>query len=126
MIGMKLTKHSRKRIKERTHIKKRGQERFFRLALNRGISLGQARKLKLDKVVIEYLKKLNRGQQVKIYNDYVFIYCKNSKRLYTMYKCPENISQSIRRWKSEKNSNNTNRDSNNSDSVRNNTTNNKQ
>jgi hypothetical protein len=122
---MKLTKHSRKRIKERTHIKKRGQERFFRLALNGGISLGQARQLKLDKLVIEYLKKLNRGQQVKIYNDYVFIYCKNSKRLYTMYKCPENISESIRRWKSEKNSNNTNSDSNNFDSVRNNTTNNK-
>ena len=122
---MKLTKHSRKRIKERTNIKKRGQERFFRLALNRGISLGQARQLKLDKVVIEYLRKLNRGQSVKIYNDYVFIYCKNSKRLYTMYKCPENISESIRRWKSEKNSNNTNSDSNNSNSVRNNTTNNK-
>lgn len=118
---MKLTKHSRKRIKERTHIKKRGQERFFRLALNRGISLGQARQLKLDKVVIEYLKKLNRGQQVKIYNDYVFIYCKNSKRLYTMYKCPENISESIRRWKSEKNSNNRNDNRNISNVVRNNT-----
>lgn len=121
---MKLTKHSRKRIKERTHIKKRGQERFFRLALNRGISLGQARKLKLDKVVIEYLKKLNRGKQVKIYNDYVFIYCKNSKRLYTMYKCPDNVSESIRRWKSEKNSNNTVNNRNIPNIIGNNTTNN--
>lgn len=99
---MKLTKHSRERIKERTNIKKRGQERFFRLALNRGISYGQAKKMKLDKVVVEYLKKLNRGQQVKIYNDYVFIYCKNSKRLYTVYKAPDNISESIRRWKEKK------------------------
>lgn len=98
---MKLTKHSRKRIKERTNIKKRGQERFFRLALHNGISLGQAKQLKLDKVVIEYLKKLNRGQNVKIYNDYVFIYCKNSKRLYTVYKCPDNISESLRRWRNK-------------------------
>ena len=113
---MKLTKHSRKRIKERTNIKKRGQERFFRLAIKRGISLGQARQLKLEKVVIEYLKKLNRGQQVKIYNDYVFIYCKNSKRLYTMYKCPENISESIRRWKNEK-SRNSNRDNRNCPNI---------
>lgn len=96
---MKLTRHSRKRIKERTDIKKRGQERFFRLALDNGISLGQARKLKLDKVVIEYLKKLNRGKDVKIYNGYVFIYCKNSKRLYTVYKCPDNISESIQKWR---------------------------
>ena len=121
---MKLTKHSRQRIKERSAIKKRGQERFFRLALDRGISLGQARKMKLDKVVIEYLKKLDRGQKAKIYNDYVFIYCKNSKRLYTMYKCPINISESIRRWKSEKNSNNTVNNRNISNTVGNNTTNN--
>lgn len=113
---MKLTKHSRQRIKERSHIKKRGQERFFRLALTRGIGVEQARKLKLDKVVIEYLKKLNKRQSAKIYNDYVFIYCKNSKRLYTVYKCPENISESIRRWKNEK-SRNSNRDNRNCPNI---------
>ena len=113
---MKLTKHSRQRIKERSHIKKRGQERFFRLALDRGIGVGQARKLKLDKVVVEYLNKLNKKQSAKIYNDYVFIYCKNSKRLYTVYKCPENISESIRRWKNEK-SRNSNMDNRNCPNI---------
>lgn len=89
-------------MKQRSDINRNKQEKFFRLAVRNGISLGQAKEMKLDKQVIEYLKKATRNAQVKIYNGYTFIYGKNSKVLYTMYKCPDNITELVKK-RSDKN-----------------------
>lgn len=92
---MKLSKHSKKRIKERTDIKKRSQTRFFRSALDQGISLNQAKMQDYDKVVIDYLEKVSKKASAKVYKGYTFIYSKNNKQLYTVYKSPKDIRELI-------------------------------
>ena len=98
---MRLSQHSKRRIKERTDIKKRGQSKFFRLALNRGLCYQQAVYQKYDKLVIDYLKRKQGNGKAKIYNGYIFFYSKHNKTLYTMYKIPEDIEELIKKKKKE-------------------------
>ena len=82
---MRLTKHSKQRIKQRTSLNRREQKRLFRLALNNGKSAGQIEDEKLKK----YIERKSKICKAKVYKDYVFIYSKNGKSLYTMYKLPK-------------------------------------
>jgi len=93
---MRLSKHSKQRIKERTNIKRKSRERFFRLALDRGLSLGEAINKNYDKAIINYLKSKSKIGKAKIYNNYIFIYSKNNKTLYTMYEIPDVIKKIIK------------------------------
>lgn len=80
----KLTYHGKKRVNERTMIYE------SKAALVRRVSmLGKTRNMYRGKFYQYLLSKSNRGAQVKVYNDYVYIMSKNSRRLITLYPVPE-------------------------------------
>lgn len=84
---MKLSKHSRERLKQRANIKSQKiQENFFRNALRNGVSPEDIQ----DKQLQLKLKAKERyNSKIKIYKGYVFIYSRNSHQLYTTYKMEE-------------------------------------
>lgn len=85
---MKLSHHSVIRMSERTDLKnKQEKRRFFREALDHGESLND---IQNDKIRNYILSKINNCK-VKLYKGYVFIYSRNSKQLYTIYKLPKTI-----------------------------------
>ena len=78
---MKLRNHSKQRMKERTDYNHKDRRTLFRNALDNGLSIGNIK----DERLKQYI--MSKGNcKVKIYKGYIFIYSKNSKRLYTMYK----------------------------------------
>lgn len=85
---MKLTKHSKLRMKERTGLNHNERKSLFRRALDNGKSINDIK----DDRTREYLLK-KKNCKVKLYRGYVFLYSKNSKTLYTMYKLPDGIEK---------------------------------
>ena len=86
---MKLSYHSKIRMVERAHLKKREQKLFFKEALLKGKSPSMLK----DGVIKDFLLKKEQKCKVKLYKGFVFIYSKNSKVLYTMYKLPEELTE---------------------------------
>lgn len=84
---MKLSNHSKERMKQRANVV-RNQERFFRNALNNGLSITQIKSEELQKWIKARLKY---NCSIKVYKNWVFIYSKNAKQLYTMYELPEEL-----------------------------------
>ena len=83
---MKLSKHSKLRMKERTEFNHNERKRLFRDALNNGLDWGGMKDCPLK----DYLRDISeRNCKVKAYKGYVFIYSKNGSQLYTMYKLPK-------------------------------------
>ena len=88
---MKLSEHSKKRIKERANVyDKAGQKDLFRNALIKGKSIGEMNDCPTKEWLLNHIPYKNKGK-IKVYKNYVFIYSKNSHRLYTMYKLPEEL-----------------------------------
>jgi hypothetical protein len=85
------------RIKERTSIDRKGKAKFFKEALQKGLCVEDAINKGMSKTVVCYLKKLSRFQKAKIYKNYVFIYSKGNKTLYTVYECPKNIQEELKK-----------------------------
>ena len=86
---MKLSKHSKQRMKQRANIKNQKiQENFFRNALKNGLSISQVKDEELQKWIKARIKY---NCNIKVYKNWVFIYSKNSKQLYTMYELPEEM-----------------------------------
>ena len=87
---MKLSKHGKQRMSERTDLQKKQYKELFRNALRKGRRINELK----DGEIKDWLKKnipyKNKGI-VKIYQNYVFIYSKNNHRLYTMYKLPNEL-----------------------------------
>lgn len=81
---MKLSKHGKQRMAERTSVKK-NQMPFFRNALLYGKAAGCIKPGK----VRDFIASKSRRAKAKLYKGYVFIYSKNGKQLYTMYKLPD-------------------------------------
>lgn len=82
---MKLSKHSKERMKERAKVTA-NQIAFFRNALDNGLSPGQVE----DENLRQRLRSREKyNSRVKLYKGWVFVYSKNSKQLYTMYKLEE-------------------------------------
>ena len=86
---MKLSQHSKERISERTNLDKGNQKAFFRAALDKGIPPNNLKEGKLK----EYLLARENQCKIKVYKGYIFIHSKNSKRLYTMYKIPDELKE---------------------------------
>lgn len=84
---MKLSKHSKIRMKERTDLNHKERVKLFNEALQRGKSANDISP-KENKELRDYLASKSNCK-VKLYKGYVFIYSKNSSRLYTMYPLPE-------------------------------------
>lgn len=85
---MKLTLHSKVRIRERTNLNHKERNNLFRLALMKGKSIAEIKNEKIKQFLMS-----KKNCKVKLYKDYVFIYSKNSHRLYTMYKLPEKLRE---------------------------------
>ena len=85
---MKISSHGKLRMKERANIDTKNQMPFFTNALRKGKSPND---LKEGPTKQYLLKKQTSKSKAKLYRGYVFIYSKNSKRLYTMYKLPEEL-----------------------------------
>ena len=81
----RLSEHSKKRMKQRTVLNHRERKSLFRKVLDNGKSPSQIKNEELKK----YLNCKQRNHKIKLYNNYVFIYSKNNKKLITMYKIPD-------------------------------------
>ena len=92
---MKLSKHSKKRLSERTDLPDKNFTRFFRAALDHGLCAGQAENRGYAPCVVNYLRGRNKYTRAKIYKGYVFVYSKSNKVLYTVFKAPDNIIKSM-------------------------------
>ena len=79
----KVTKHGRKRLKERNN--DRGRNGIFSLAKIRGKMSAD-----FEGEFHEYLEsRMSRGSMVKVYKNNIYIYSKTSKILITTYPVPE-------------------------------------
>ena len=85
---MKLSKHSKKRMRERTPFNSKERKKLFREALSYGKSPNDITDYELHKFMAS-----KQNCKVKLYKDYIFIYSKNSHMLYTMYELPENLKE---------------------------------
>lgn len=83
----RLTLHSKVRIRERTNLNHQQRRNIFKQALTYGKSIGDLE----EGPVKDFLNKKANSCKVKLYQNYVFIYSKNSHRLYTMYKLPDEL-----------------------------------
>lgn len=88
---MKLSKHSKIRMRQRTNLNHNERKGLFRKALDYGKSPNDINDIELKK----YLEKTadKNDKKIKLYNNYVFIYSKNAKQLYTMYELPEKYKE---------------------------------
>ena len=85
---MKISKHAKNRMRERTDLNHKERLSLFRKALDNGKSVKQVKNLEVK----QYLSgKQKVCSKVKLYQDYVFVYSKNAHRLYTMYRLPEEL-----------------------------------
>ena len=87
---MKLSNHSKIRMRERTAFNSRERYSLFREALQYGKSPANVD----DKNFQNYLLS-KPNCKVKVYKGYVFIYSKNSKQLYTMYEISKKYKENI-------------------------------
>lgn len=88
---MKLSKHSKKRIRERTELNHKERRQMFRNALDNGKSLQDIK----DEKIKKYIKDRSNNCKIKLYKGYLFIYSKNNHILYTMYKLPNELEVNI-------------------------------
>lgn len=84
---MKLSKHSKMRMRQRTNLNHQERKGLFRKALDYGKSPNDINDEKLKKFLEKTAGK--NDTKVKLYKEYVFIYSKNAKQLFTMYKLPK-------------------------------------
>lgn len=87
---MKLSKHSKIRMKERTNFNHQERVVLFKNALKHG---GNWKTSKNEKLVKYLTSKETWKSQVKLYKGYVFIHSRNSKLLYTMYPLPDQYKE---------------------------------
>lgn len=83
---MKISKHAKQRMRERSTFYKDCRA-VFRNALDKGKNIQDIK----DKKVRNFVKCKQKRCMIKLYKDYLYIYSKNNKQLYTVYKLPEEL-----------------------------------
>ena len=85
---MKLSKHSKERMKERTPFNHKERMKLFQKALVNGDSPNDIK----DEKIKNYLKSKEKfNSKAKLYKGYIFIHSRRSKQLYTMYELPDKL-----------------------------------
>lgn len=79
------------RMRERTKLNRKERKKLFREALDKGKDIYKIK----DNSIKEFLISKENNCKIKLYKDYVFIYSKNNKQLYTMYKLPDELLKGI-------------------------------
>ena len=75
------------RMRERTGLNHKNRIGMFRRALDKGKKIQNIK----DEKVRNFVKSKQKRCMIKLYKDYLYIYSKNNKQLYTMYKLPEEL-----------------------------------
>lgn len=88
---MKISKHAKMRMKERTELRHKERMGLFRKALDNGESV---KEIKDERIKNFLASKQKTNSRVKLYQGYVFVYSKNKHQLYTMYELPERLRDS--------------------------------
>jgi len=88
---MKISKHAKIRMKERTSLNHKERRIIFRLALSKGKSIQD---IKDERIKRYMMSKRRYNSQSKLYKNYIFIYSRNSHQLYTIYKLPDEFLES--------------------------------
>lgn len=88
---MKISKHAKMRIRERTTLNHAERRNLFRLALSNGKCIEEVKNERIKRFM---MSKKRYNSQCKLYRDYVFIYSRNSHQLYTMYRLPDDLIES--------------------------------
>lgn len=107
---MKLSNHSKMRLKERTEVERNKFLSLSKLAMKNGITI---RHVPEDDGYLRKYMSCGVGKYKKYYQGYIFIFTMNSRKLVTMYEANEvykerleNIYKKIRGKKKCKNSKN--------------------
>ena len=87
---MKLSNHSKQRMRERTNFNHKERLSLFKNALKHG---GNWKNSKNEKLVKYLTSKETWKSQVKLYKGYVFVHSRNTKLLYTMYELPDKYKE---------------------------------
>jgi len=87
---MKLSKHSKIRLRQRTNFNHKERKQLFRNALQNGKTYNQIK----DEKIKQFMKNRSSNCMIKLYKGYLFIYSKNSHQLYTMYQLPKELEVS--------------------------------
>lgn len=90
---MKISKHAKERIKQRTSLDTQERRQIFRLALKHGKYISD---IKNERIKRYLMSKRRFNNQVRLYKGYIFIYSKNKRQLYTMYKLPEYLENEVK------------------------------
>ena len=90
---MKISKHAKERIKERTSLDTQERRQIFRLALKNGKYTSDIKNKRIKRFM---MSKRRFNNQVRLYRGYIFIYSKNSRQLYTMYKLPDYLKDEVK------------------------------
>lgn len=88
---MKVSKHAKYRMRQRTPLNHRERRQFFRLAMKHGKYVGE---IKNERIKAYLAPKQKYNSRIVLYQDYVFVYSRNSHQLYTMYKLPDELLES--------------------------------
>lgn len=83
---MKLSNHSKMRLKQRTEVERNKFLSLSKLAMKNGINL---RHIPLDDGYLRKYMTAGAGRYKKYYQGYIFIFTMNSKKLITMYEANE-------------------------------------
>ena len=90
---MKISKHAKTRIRERTSLDTQERRQIFRLALKHGKYTSDIKDARIKRYM---MSKRRFNNQVRLYKGYIFIYSKNNRQLYTMYKLPEYLESELK------------------------------
>ena len=86
----KITKHASIRMKERTKFNHKERYYLFKKAIKYGKNPQDIK----DESLQGYMYSKRRNAYIKLYRGYIFIYSRNTKRLYTMYELPKCFKES--------------------------------
>ena len=86
-----LTTHAFVRSTERSTFSKKEVEMYSKIAARKGLA---AENICGNKALRQYVKARSRFKRVKVYLDYIWVFCNTSNRLITFYPVPEHLKKS--------------------------------
>lgn len=81
------TVHSILRARERTNFSKKEFIHISKIASIKGLSVGNIQNPNLRR----FIASRSAFKRVKVYRDYVWVFCKTSNKLITVYPLPEDL-----------------------------------
>lgn len=96
---MVITKHAKKRMKQRCGVNKKSMDRIAEIAYENGLKHGELTG-NLKKYVDGLYLKHKAGNQIRLYGDKVYIF--HDKRLITVFQIPNNLMKEVTKLRKER------------------------